>query len=73
MPARPAISTSVSSTSAIASKQGELLAELAVPEQDDQISQNEATRNQLQSALDQAQANLKLAQVTWDRDQPPGQ
>jgi multidrug efflux pump subunit AcrA (membrane-fusion protein) len=51
-------------------KQGELLAELAVPEQDDQISQNEATRNQLQSALDQAQANLKLAQVTWDRDHP---
>jgi len=51
-------------------KQGELLAELAVPEQDDTISQNEATRNQLQAALDQAQANLKLAQVTWDRDRP---
>jgi RND family efflux transporter MFP subunit len=51
-------------------KQGEVLAELAVPEQDDQISQNEATRNQLQSAMDQAQANLKLAQVTWDRDRP---
>ena len=51
-------------------KQGELLAELAVPEQDDQISQNVATLNQLQSALDQAQANLKLAQVTWDRDRP---
>jgi multidrug efflux pump subunit AcrA (membrane-fusion protein) len=52
-------------------KQGELLAELAVPEQDDQISQNEATLNQVQSALDQAEANLKLAQVTWDRDRPP--
>ena len=51
-------------------KQGEALAELAVPEQDDQISQNEATLNQLQSALEQAQANLKLAQVTWDRDRP---
>jgi RND family efflux transporter MFP subunit len=51
-------------------KQGELLAQLAVPEQDDQISQNEATRNQLQSALDQAEANLKLAQVTWGRDHP---
>jgi RND family efflux transporter MFP subunit len=50
--------------------QGELLAQLAVPEQDDTISQNEATRNQFQSALDQAQANLKLAQVTWDRDRP---
>ena len=51
-------------------KQGEALAELAVPEQDDQISQNAATLNQLQSALNQAQANLKLAQVTWDRDRP---
>ena len=51
-------------------KRGELLVELAVPELDDQISQNEATLNQLRSALDQAQANLKLAQVTWDRDHP---
>lgn len=51
-------------------KQGDQLVELAVPEQDDQISQNVATRNQLQSALDRAQANLKLAQVTWDRDRP---
>jgi RND family efflux transporter MFP subunit len=51
-------------------KEGQLLAELAVPEQDDQIFQNEAMRNQLQSALEQAQANLKLAQVTWDRDHP---
>ena len=51
-------------------KQGDLLAELAVPELDDQISQNEATLNQLRSALEQAQANLKLAQVTWDRDHP---
>jgi RND family efflux transporter MFP subunit len=51
-------------------KQGDLLAELAVPELDDQISQNEATLNQLRAAQDQAQANLKLAQVTWDRDRP---
>jgi RND family efflux transporter MFP subunit len=51
-------------------KQGETLAELAVPEQDDQISQNDATLNQLKSALQQAQANLKLDQVTWGRDQP---
>ena len=35
-------------------KQGELLAELAVPELDDQISQNEATLDQLKSALDQS-------------------
>jgi multidrug efflux pump subunit AcrA (membrane-fusion protein) len=51
-------------------KQGELLVQLAVPELDDQISQNEATLAQLKSALEQAQANLKLAQVTWDRDRP---
>jgi len=51
-------------------KQADLLAELAVPELDDQISQNEATLNQLRAALEQAQANLKLAQVTWDRDRP---
>ena len=51
-------------------KQGELLVELAVPELDSQISQNEATLTQLKSALQQAQANLRLAQVTWDRDRP---
>jgi RND family efflux transporter MFP subunit len=51
-------------------KQGELLAQLAVPELDDQISQNEATLAQLKSSLEQAKANLTLAQVTWDRDRP---
>jgi RND family efflux transporter MFP subunit len=51
-------------------KQGELLAQLAVPELDDQISQNEATLAQLRASLQQAQANLRLAQVTWDRDRP---
>jgi RND family efflux transporter MFP subunit len=51
-------------------KQGELLAELAVPELDDQISQNERTLAQLEASLHQAEANLKLAQVTWDRDRP---
>jgi RND family efflux transporter MFP subunit len=49
-------------------KAGELLAQLAVPELDDQISQNEATLDQLKSALRQAHANRDLAQVTWDRD-----
>jgi RND family efflux transporter MFP subunit len=49
---------------------GELLAQLAVPELDDQISQNQATLNQLKSALDQAEANRKLAEVTWGRDEP---
>jgi RND family efflux transporter MFP subunit len=51
-------------------KAGDLLVQLAVPELDDQISQNEATLNQLKSALDQAEANRKLAEVTWGRDEP---
>jgi RND family efflux transporter MFP subunit len=51
-------------------KQGELLAQLAVPELDHQISQNEATLAQLKAALEQAEANRQLAQVTWDRDRP---
>src|ERR1700732_4865715 len=49
-------------------KAGELLAQLAVPELDDQISQSEATLNQIKSALDQAESTRKLAQVTWDRN-----
>src|ERR1700722_12079463 len=51
-------------------KAGDLLAELAVPELDDQISQNERTLDQLGASLQQAEANVKLAQVTWDRDRP---
>ena len=51
-------------------KAGDLLAELAVPELDHQISQNEATLDQLKSALQQTLANRDLAQVTWDRDSP---
>jgi RND family efflux transporter MFP subunit len=51
-------------------KAGDLLAELAVPELDHQISQNEATLDQLKSALEQAEANRKLADVTWGRDKP---
>jgi RND family efflux transporter MFP subunit len=51
-------------------KQGELLAELAVPELDEQISQNEAILEQLKAAVQQAQANSTLAQATWNRDKP---
>ncbi len=51
-------------------KAGDLLAALAVPELDHQISQNEATLDQLKSALQQARANRDLAQVTWNRDSP---
>src|SRR5580700_4938835 len=49
-------------------KAGELLAQLAVPELDDQISQNEAILDQLKAALDQAEASRSLAQATWNRD-----
>jgi RND family efflux transporter MFP subunit len=51
-------------------KAGERLAQLAVPELDDQISQNEATLDHLKSMLAQAEANRKLQQVTWGRDAP---
>jgi RND family efflux transporter MFP subunit len=51
-------------------KQGELLAELAVPELDDQIAQNESTLEQLKATVQQAQANATLAQATWGRDKP---
>ena len=51
-------------------KQGQLLAKIAVPELDDQILQAEATLGQLKAALQQAQANLDLARVTWQRDDP---
>ena len=49
-------------------KAGDVLAQLAVPELDDQISQNEATLDHLKSMLTQAEANQRLRQVTWDRD-----
>jgi RND family efflux transporter MFP subunit len=51
-------------------KQGELLAELAVPELDEQISQNEATLEQLKAAVQKAAADAKLAEATWGRDKP---
>ena len=51
-------------------KDGQLLVQISAPELDHQISQNEATLVQLKQTLTQAQANLELAQVTWDRDRP---
>jgi multidrug efflux pump subunit AcrA (membrane-fusion protein) len=51
-------------------KAGDLLAQLAVPELNDQIAQNEATLDQLKAALDQAEAGRKLAESTWGRDKP---
>ena len=67
-PAPAAISTSATSISAIASRQGELLAEITAPELDHQIAQAEATLAQIQATLQQTQANRDLAQVTWERD-----
>src|SRR5215831_12514065 len=51
-------------------KKGQLLVEITAPELDHQISQAEATLAQLQAAQQQAQANLDLAQVTWNRNDP---
>jgi RND family efflux transporter MFP subunit len=51
-------------------KAGDPLAELSVPELDHQISQNEATLDQLKSTLQQARASRDLSQVTWNRDAP---
>jgi RND family efflux transporter MFP subunit len=50
--------------------QGQLLAEITAPELDHQITQAEATLAQLQAAQLQAQANLDLAQVTLNRNNP---
>jgi RND family efflux transporter MFP subunit len=51
-------------------KEGQLLVAISRPELDHQIGQNEGTLAQLQHTLTQAQANLELAKVTWDRDKP---
>jgi RND family efflux transporter MFP subunit len=51
-------------------KVGQLLATIVAPELDHQIAQAEGTLAQLQAALQQAQANQKLASVTWRRDEP---
>jgi RND family efflux transporter MFP subunit len=51
-------------------KRGQLLAEIRAPELDHQITENESTLIQLRGVQQQAEANLELAQVTWNRDQP---
>ena len=51
-------------------KEGQLLVEITAPELDHQIAQNESTLVQLKAAEQQAEANLELAQVTWNRDRP---
>jgi RND family efflux transporter MFP subunit len=51
-------------------KEGELLAHITAPEIEHQITQAQASIGQSQSALQQAQANAQLADVTWGRDKP---
>jgi RND family efflux transporter MFP subunit len=51
-------------------KKGQLLAEITAPELDHQIAQAEATLGQNKAAVQQVQANLDLARVTWGRDRP---
>src|SRR5262245_41965185 len=50
--------------------QGQLLAEITAPELDHQIAQAEATLAQLKAAQLQARANVDLAQVTLNRNNP---
>jgi RND family efflux transporter MFP subunit len=51
-------------------KDGQLLVQIVAPELDHQIAQAEATLGQLKAAMQQAQANMELARVTWGRDKP---
>jgi RND family efflux transporter MFP subunit len=51
-------------------KAGQLLAKIIALELDDQIAQAEATLVQNKAAVQQVQANLDLARVTWGRDKP---
>jgi RND family efflux transporter MFP subunit len=51
-------------------KEGQLLARITAPELDHQIAQAAATLVQLKATVQQAQANMELAQVTWGRDKP---
>lgn len=51
-------------------KAGQPLAKIIALELDDQIAQAEATLVQNKAAVQQVQANLDLARVTWGRDKP---
>ena len=51
-------------------KAGQLLAKIVAAELDDQIAQAEATLAQNRATVEQVQANLDLARVTWARDKP---
>jgi RND family efflux transporter MFP subunit len=51
-------------------KAGQLLAEITAPELDHQIEQANATLELDRATLRQNQANMDLAQITWNRDKP---
>lgn len=51
-------------------RQGQLLAQISAPEIEHQISQANATLAQNKAAVEQVQASLELARVTWARDKP---
>ena len=51
-------------------KAGQPLAKIIALELDDQIAQAEATLAQNKASVQQVQANLDLARVTWGRDKP---
>lgn len=51
-------------------KEGQLLARITAPEIDHQVAQAEATLGQNRATVQQVQANLELARVTWGRDKP---
>jgi RND family efflux transporter MFP subunit len=51
-------------------KEGQLLVQITAPELDHQIAEAQATRGQTKASVDQTQANLDLARITWARDKP---
>jgi RND family efflux transporter MFP subunit len=51
-------------------KEGQLLVQITAPELDHQITQAEATLGQTKASVEQTQANLDLARITWARDKP---
>src|SRR5258708_3137771 len=49
-------------------KAGDLLAEITAPELDHQVAQAQATMLQNEAAVHQAEANMEIANLTWERD-----
>lgn len=50
--------------------EGQMLVQVTAPELDHQIAQAEATLGQNKATVQQTQANLDLARITWARDKP---